>query len=262
MSQIAADALRLPIDRIRLFHGSTTLVNEGFGSFHSRATVLGGSSILLAAKALLELIRKEGARRLGCRPETMSISDGIVQFNENSIDLSEFAGLSVERQFHNKKLTYSYGAHAAHVAVDPGTGHVDILDYVTVEDVGRVVNPATLHGQVLGAVVQGLGSTFLEHLQYDDRGQLLTGSLADYLLPSATDYPFIRSVSLGVRPCPNNPLGVKGAGEGGLIAVGGVVSNAIAAALHSLCVKPCHLPLSPPRLWLLIRQARAAGQSH
>ena len=125
-----------------------------------------------------------------------------------------------------------------------------------------VINPATLHGQVLGSVVQGLGSTFLEHLQYDDKGQLLTGSLADYLLPTASDYPCIRSVSLGLRPCPNNPLGARGAGEGGLIAVGGVISNAIAAALRSLSVQPCDLPLSPPRLWQLIEQARAARRSH
>jgi carbon-monoxide dehydrogenase large subunit len=262
MSQIAADALGLPIDRIRLLHGSTTLVKEGFGSFHSRATVLGGSAIVLAAQALLELVRNEAATRLGCAPKAISIADGMVRFNEQSIHLADFAGLSVERQFHNKKLTYSYGAHAAHVAVDPRTGRVDILDYVTVEDVGRVINPATLHGQIVGSVVQGLGSTFLEHLHYDEKAQLLTGSLADYLLPTATDYPHIRSVSLGLRPCPNNPLGAKGAGEGGLIAVGGVISNAIAAALRSLCVQPCDLPLSPPRLWQLIEQARAAPQRH
>jgi carbon-monoxide dehydrogenase large subunit len=108
---------------------------------------------------------------------------------------------------------------------------------------------------VLGALVQGLGSVFLEELRYDENAQLLTGSLADYLLPTATDFPRLRSVSLGLRPCPNNPLGAKGAGEGGLIAVGGVVANAIAAALRTLSVQPRDLPLSPPRLWSLIEQA-------
>ena len=87
------------------------------------------------------------------------------------------------------KYSYAYGAHAAHVAVDPRTGHVDVLDYVASEDVGRMINPLTLHGQVIGAIVQGLGGTFLEHFIYDDQGQLLTGSFADYLLPLATDYP-------------------------------------------------------------------------
>src|SRR5207248_11687648 len=129
------------------------------GSYHSRATVMGGSAILLAAQALLDVVRAQAAARLGGRPDEVSISDGIVCVGDKRLHLSDFAALSVERQFINRKLTYSYGAHAAHVAVDPGSGHVEILDYVTVEDVGRVVNPATLQGQVLGAVVQGLGST-------------------------------------------------------------------------------------------------------
>jgi len=256
LSQIAGDALGLPMDRVRLLHGSTTLVREGFGSFHSRSTVMGGSAILVAAEALLQEVRKVAAQRLGCAPDEVQISDGVASHGSARVDFAALAGLSVERTFQNKKHTYSYGTHAAHVAVDPGTGHVEILDYVTVEDVGRVINPATLHGQVIGSVVQGLGSVFLEHLQYDENGQLLTGSLADYLLPTATDFPHIRGISLGLRPCPNNPLGAKGAGEGGLIAVGGVVSNAIAAALRSLSVQPRDLPLSPPRLWRLIEDAR------
>ncbi len=262
MSQIAADALSLPIERIRLLHGSTTLLSDGVGSYHSRATVMGGSAILLAAETLLGLVRTEAAMRLGCQPSDISFSDGTARLAGQSLALSDFAGLSVEKTFINTKLTYSYGAHAAHVAVDPGSGHVEVLDYVTVEDVGRVINPATLHGQVLGAVVQGLGSTFLEHLQYDEHGQLLTGSLADYLLPTATDFPRIRSVSLGLRRCPNNPLGAKGAGEGGLIAVGGVIANSVAAALRSFSVEPCDLPLTPPRVWRLIERSRAARHSH
>jgi carbon-monoxide dehydrogenase large subunit len=256
LSQIAGDTLGLPMDRVCLLHGSTTLVREGFGSFHSRSTVMGGSAILVAAEALLQEVRKVAAQRLGCAPDEVHISDGVASHGSMRIDFAAFAGLSVERTFQNKKHTYSYGTHAAHVAVDPGTGHVEILDYVTVEDVGRIINPATLHGQVIGAVVQGLGSVFLEHLQYDENGQLLTGSLADYLLPTATDFLHIRGISLGLRPCPNNPLGAKGAGEGGLIAVGGVISNAIAAALRSLSVQPRDLPLSPPRLWRLIEDAR------
>lgn len=262
MSQIAADALSVPIEQVRLVHGSTNLLDDGVGSFHSRATVMGGSAILLAAQALMDMVRADAAIHFGCNAAAISIAEGIVRYGSTRLELAAFAGLSVERKFINKKLTYSYGSHAAHVAVEPETGHVDVLDYVTVEDVGRVINPATLHGQVLGAVVQGLGSTFLEHLQYDENGQLLTGSLADYGLPTATDFPHIRSVSLGLRPCPNNPLGAKGAGEGGLIAVGGVICNAVAAALRTLSVEPCDLPLSPARLWRLIERARAAHPSH
>jgi aerobic carbon-monoxide dehydrogenase large subunit len=263
LSQIAADALGLPMTRIRLLHGSTNLVEEGYGSFHSRSTVMGGSAVLLAAGSLLEKIRQSAAARLGCEPSQVTVVDGCARCGDQQIALSAFAGLCVERQFVNRKLTYSYGAHAAYVAVDPGSGHVEILDYVTAEDVGRVINPATLHGQVLGAVVQGLGSTFLEHLQYDANAQLLTVSLADYLVPTAADFPRIRSISLGLRPCPNNPLGAKGAGEGGLIAVGGVICNAIAAALRDFAVEPRDLPITPARLWRLIQETpKAAASKH
>ena len=259
LGQIAADALGLPMNRVRVQHGSTTIVEEGYGSFHSRSTVMGGSAILLAARALLDEIRIAAARRLNCRPEEIELRDGFASHGAAHIDFAALAGLCVERTFQNKKHTYSYGTHAAHVAVDPRTGQVEIVDYVTVEDVGRIINPATLHGQVMGALVQGLGSVFLEHLQYDQQGQLLTGSLADYLLPTAADFPRARSISLELRRCPNNPLGAKGAGEGGLIAVGGVIGNAIAAALRSLAVEPRDLPLSPPRLWRLIQDARESS---
>jgi carbon-monoxide dehydrogenase large subunit len=141
--------------------------------------------------------------------------------------------------------------------VDPKTGRVELLDYVAVEDVGRIINPLTLHGQAVGAIVQGLGGAFLEHFVYDQDGQLLTGSFADYLLPTASDFPRIRAVALEERPSPTNPLGAKGAGEGGIIPVGGVIANAVAAALGSLGVEPRDLPLSPPRVWELIRAAQA-----
>ena len=116
----------------------------------------------------------------------------------------------------------------------PAPGASKLIDYVAVEDVGRIVNPLTLHGQCVGAVVQGLGGAFLEHFIYDDDGQLLTGSFADYLMPTASDFPQIRAVALEDKPSPLNPLGAKGAGEGGIIPVGGVVANAVAAALGSL----------------------------
>ena len=140
--------------------------------------------------------------------------------------------------FLNKKHTYTYGAHAAHVAVDPKIGHVELIDYVVVEDCGRMINPLTLRGQVIGSAVQGLGGAFMEHLAYDGDGQLLTGSLADYLIPTASDFPNIRAVVLEDYPSPINPLGAKGAGEGGIIAAGGVMANAVADALRALGAEP------------------------
>jgi aerobic carbon-monoxide dehydrogenase large subunit len=260
-AQIAADALEIPMDRIcGVFHGSTEFVREGFGSFHSRAVVMGGSAILLAAESFKEAVRAAAAKRLGCEKGEVELVEGRIAAARDgrSITFAELAaeGLSAEERFANSRHTYSYGAHAAHVAVDPGTGHVELVDYVAVEDVGRIVNPMMLGGQIVGAVVQGLGGALLEHLVYDDNGQLLTGSLADYLLPIASDFPQIRAVVMETHPSPINPLGAKGAGEGGVVPVGGVIANAVASALASLNVQPHELPLSPARIWQLIETAR------
>jgi carbon-monoxide dehydrogenase large subunit len=230
--QIAADALGLPMERLRIFHGSTTHVKDGFGAYHSRSVVMGGTAIQIAAQNLREQL---GGRAL------------------QDVDLKKVAPLSAEGTFHNHKHTYAYGTAAAHVAVDPKTGQVRLIDYVTVEDIGKIINPLTANGQAVGGVVQGLGGTLLEHLQYDENGQFLTASLADYLLPSATDFPSIRAFVTEEAPSPISPLGAKGGGEGGVVPVGGLVANAVAAALASLGVEPRDLPLSPPKVWELIR---------
>ena len=146
--------------------------------------------------------------------------------------------------------------NAAHVTVDPKLGHVELIDYVVVADCGRIINPLTVNGQTVGSVVQGLGGAMMEHLVYDEHGQLLTGSLADYLIPTASDFPSIRAVMLEHHPSPINPLGAKGAGEGGIIAAGGVMANAVANALSSLGVEPRELPLTPSRIWELAQAAR------
>ena len=250
--QIAADALELPMEQIRIFHGSTTYLHEGFGSFASRSTVMGGSAIIAAAEELKQNIRTVAALRLNCAAEEIVLAAGVATSpNGNVVSWTDLASESLRSAgtYSSTRRTYAYGAHAAHVAVDPRTGHVEVVDYVAVGDVGRIVNPKTLHGQVVGAIVQGLGSTFLEHLVYDQDGQLITGSLADYLLPTATDYPNIRVYDQEEYPSPNNPLGTKGAGEGGIIPVGGVITNAIASALGA---QPKSLPMSPSRVWDLI----------
>ena len=257
MSQIAADALEVSIERVTIYHGSTTYLAEGYGSYGSRATVMGGSAIIQTANALIEKMRAAAAERLGIPAETIAWHEGVASAPDGRrVMPAELAGLSVDGKFDNSKATYTYGTAVAHVAVDPRTGSVEVLDYIVVDDVGRIINPETLHGQVIGAAVQGLGSTFTEEIAYDEQGQLLVASLADYLVPLASDYPQVRAHSLEEHPSPNNPLGAKGAGEGGIIPVGGAVSNAVAAALSSLNVEPRVLPLTPARIWQLIQDAR------
>ena len=196
-------------------------------------------------------------------PDELRLGDGIAQASDGrSATWAELGKLSVEGVFESSRATYSYGTAAVHVAVDPRTGHVEILDYLVVDDIGRIVNPLTIHGQVIGAAVQGCGSVFGEHLAYDAQGQPMIASLADYLVPLATDYPNLRVVSLEEFPSPNNPLGVKGAGEGGIIPVGGALANAVAAALGAFGVEPRELPLSPPAVWGLIEGGKKSKNVH
>jgi carbon-monoxide dehydrogenase large subunit len=254
--QIAADALEVPMEQLRVFHGSTTYLDDGYGAYHSRSVVMGGSAILDAAENLRTAIRAAAGRYLNCAPEEVEIDDGRARGpSGRAIEWRELAPLAADGEFRNSKHTYAYGAHAALVAVDPRTGAIRVIDYVAVEDAGRIINPLTLHGQAIGAIVQGLGGTLMEHMVYDDAGQLLTASYADYLLPTATDFPVVRGLALEVHRSPINPLGAKGAGEGGTIPVGGVIANAVAAALAEFGIEPRDLPLSPSRVWQLMAEA-------
>ncbi len=257
LAQIAADALERPLEAIAgVHHGSTADVSEGFGSYHSRSTVMAGSAIVLAAAGLKAKIRAEAAARFGCDPAEVAIVEGgrIVGPRSASLAVAAVAGAGIEAEerFDNHRHTYAYGAHAAQVAVDPETGEVEIVDYVAVEDVGRIVNPVTVAGQAIGAVVQGIGGALFEDMPYDADGQPLFATLADYLLPTAAETPRIAAIMREDHPSPINPLGVKGAGEGGVIPVGGLIANAVADALGAA---PHALPLSPPAVHGLLQRA-------
>jgi carbon-monoxide dehydrogenase large subunit len=264
-AQIAADALGLALEKIRICNGSTADLSEGFGTFASRGAIKGGSAVAEGAKVFIEALLRFAAELIGRAVNDLHWQDGALVTHDGTrrFDLATLArearargrSIDVVGSFSNPDLTYSYGAHAAHVAVDGRTGAVEVLDYVAVEDVGRALNPLILHGQLIGAIVQGLGGTFLDHLVYDEQGQLLTGSLADYLVPTATDFPNVRGESFAHKAAPSNPLGVKGGGEGGIVCVAAAVANAVAAALRPLGVELTELPLSPPRVWQAIAEA-------
>jgi len=258
LGQVAADTLKLPFERVRVLHGSTTYVREGFGTFASRSMVVGGSAVMDGCNNLLAAIRAAATERLGFPNEEIEIADGDVVAGKKRASLTDFAGLEVEGSFATTTRTYSYGAHGCHVAVDPRTCHVEILDYVAIEDVGVAINPHIVHGQAIGALVQGLGGVFLDQIMYDRDAQMLNASLADYLVPLATDFSNVRAITMELRRSKTNPLGAKGAGEGGMVAVAATMANAVAAALAPLGVEVRDLPLSPARLWGLVNNGSAA----
>jgi aerobic carbon-monoxide dehydrogenase large subunit len=258
LAQVAADTLKLPFERVRILHGSTTYLREGFGTFASRSMVVGGSAVMDGCNNLMAAIRAAATERFGLPNEEVVIADGVVSAGDKRASFMDFAGLAADGTFATTIRTYSYGAHACHVAVDPRTGHVEILDYVAIEDVGRAINPHIVHGQAIGALVQGLGGVFLDQIIYDDEAQILNASLADYLVPLASDFPNVRAITMELRRSNTNPLGAKGAGEGGMVAVAATVANAVAAALAPLGIELRELPLSPACLWRLIKAAESA----
>ena len=271
-AQVCADALHLPLDRIRIICASTDELQEGFGTWHSRSAVMSGNAVRTTAQAFIDRLRALASEFFGRPNVELEWRDGHICRSDTdaTVSLEALARFATDRGEavdvtgtfdYTEAKPFSYGTHAAHVAVDPRTGAVELVDFIAIEDIGRVLNPLVVHGQVLGAIVQGLGGAFLEHLRYDEDGQLLTASFADYLLPSATDFPNIRGHFMELALAPGNPLGAKGAGEGGIVAVAAAVSNAVSAALSSFNVQIRELPLSPPRIWQLIQDAGQASMN-
>ena len=270
-AQVCADVLGLPLDVVRVICASTDDLEDGGGTWHSRSAVMAGNAVRTTAEAFIERIKSVASEYFGRPNVAMEWRDGRCwrRDSEASVTPAALARFAAERgeaidvpgvfNYAGKK-PFSYGTHAAHVAVDPRTGYVKLIDFIAIEDIGRVLNPLIVHGQALGAIVQGLGGVFLEHLRYDEEGQLLTASFADYLLPTATDFPNIRGAFMELALAAGNPLGAKGAGEGGIVAVAAAVSNAVSAALSSFGVQVRDLPLSPPCVWQLIRDAHAKSQ--
>ena len=264
-AQVCADELQIVHDRIRVICASTDELEEGFGTWHSRSAVMSGNAVRTTAHAFVDRLRSVASDYFGRPNVAIDWQGGLFHRSDDTeacVDLATLAAFSAARGEtvdvtgtfdYTGAKPFSYGTHAAHVAVDPRTGRVELIDFIAIEDIGRVLNPLIVHGQALGAIMQGLGGTFMEHLRYDEDGQLLTASLADYLLPTAADFPAIRGKFMELALAPGNPLGAKGAGEGGIVAVAAAVTNAVSAALSSFGVQVLSLPISPPSIWRLIR---------
>lgn len=269
LTQLAADALGVALERVILHAASTENLEEGFGTFASRGAIKGGNAVVAGVKDLIEQLLLFGVQISGLERDDLQWAEGSVRSRDGTMTLSlgEIAaragaqGKSIQGRgnYSGQDTTFSYGTHAAHVAVDPRTGMVQVLDYYGSEDIGQVINPMVAHGQLIGGIAQGLGGVFLDQLVYDENGQLLTATLADYLVPTATDFPVIRGRSYGDKRAATNPLGIKGAGEGGIVGVAAAIANAVAAALRPLSVEIRALPLSPMRVWQAIMDAKGSA---
>ncbi|MGX9426910.1 MULTISPECIES: xanthine dehydrogenase family protein molybdopterin-binding subunit [Bradyrhizobium] len=264
LAQICAETLQVPIERIRVIHGQTDRIEIGFGAFASRVTVMAGSAVKIAAEALRATALEVAARLLQTTPQALRLSNGMIETVNGSASLplgdvaahlEETGGLTGEGRFASSHMTYPYGIHAAQVRVDPATCAVTIERYVVAYDVGRAVNPMLIEGQIVGGVAQGVGGAFLEEFVYDENGQPLAASFADYLMPTCHEVPEVEVLLREDAPSPLNPLGVKGAGEGGINAAGAALAGAIDAAIQ----KPgavAQLPITPGRLHAILRGGR------
>jgi len=270
LSQIAADALGVPLEDVHILYGDTDGPYSGLASVASRTTAVTGAAILQACEPLMEKLKLIAGNRLEASPDDIEIRAGLVTVSGvpgKSVPLREIAraayfrgpdlpagvppGLSHEAVYDPPAVPFAYGTHACLVEVDPETGFVEILKFIVIHDCGRMVNPALVEAQIHGGVVQGLGGALMEELPYNENGQLLATNFTDYHLPRAAGIPEIQ-VKHMETPAPNLPGGFKGAGEGGAIPSPAVITNAVADALAPFGVVITSTPLTPARVWDLV----------
>ena len=273
-SQIVADALGVPFEDVRVLHGDTQVSPRGMDTYGSRSLVVGGMAVLSACDKVVAKAKVIASRMLEVPPEEVEFSGGVFQAkgSEGSgktiqeIALATFAAhdlpdgvepsLDCDATFDPQNFSFPHGTHLCATEVDTETGQVKIRSYVAVDDVGRVVNPTIVEGQVHGGIAQGVAQALYEEAVYDADGNLLTTTMADYLLPSAADLPaFVTDRT--ETPSTTNPLGVKGVGEAGTIASTPAVVNAVVDALRPAGVRDVTMPCSPERVWRAIQEGTA-----
>ncbi|MDO8478300.1 MAG: xanthine dehydrogenase family protein molybdopterin-binding subunit [Candidatus Rokubacteria bacterium] len=275
VAQVVASELGVPFQSVTVILGDTDATPFGFGAFASRQAVIGGGAAIRAARAVRDKAIRIAAHLLEVAPEDLDVAGGevIVKGVPNrAIPLAEVArvaylethrlpsgvepGLEATRFYDPIRGTFAAGSQGAVVEVDPETGILVIHRYVCVEDTGRMINPLIVEGQVQGAIAQGIGGALSEHVIYDSAGQLLTGTLMEYALPTAATVP---PLELGhIEEPADNLAGVRGVGEGGTLGPAAVLANAVADALAPLGIEPNELPLTPARVWALCASRRPA----
>ncbi|HYT78040.1 MAG TPA: xanthine dehydrogenase family protein molybdopterin-binding subunit [Actinomycetota bacterium] len=275
-AQIAADDLGVPFEDIEVVFGDTELAPWGMDTYGSRSLAVGGVAVHRAAQKIVEKARKIAAHELEVSEEDLDYEDGKFMVKgapDKAKTIPELAfsawtahdlpdgiepGLNALAVYDPQNFVFPYGAHICAVEVDTETGGVDVLRYVAVDDVGTIINPQIVDGQVVGGVIQGIAEALFEEATYDENGQLLTSSMTNYLVPAAPDVPEV-IVGRHVTPSTTNELGVKGVGETGTIASPPAVVNAVIDALSHLGVTDIERPMTPERVWRTIQQAKGGG---
>lgn len=279
LAQVAYEILGVDFDRIKVIQGDTLLTPFSTGTWGSRSIVMAGGAVARASRAVADRAGRIGAHLLQADPSEVSVAGGQVVAGSASVSLREVArawylqpqnlppdvdagGLEVTAGYRPERDsgTFSYASHAAVVAVDPATGLLEILDYVVVEDGGRLVNPMVVDGQVCGGTAQGIGTCVYEAVPFDAHGQPLVSTLLDYLLPGATEVPDIRVLHMET-PSPYTEFGLKGIGEGGAVGPPAAIVSAVNDALRPLGAEVHDLPLTPERILLAIDDAAAQGRA-
>jgi carbon-monoxide dehydrogenase large subunit len=275
-AQVVADRLGVAIDQVEIVHGDTDAVPFGMGTYGSRSLAVGGSAIVKAIDKVIAKGRKIAAFTLEAAEDDIEFKDGAfgVVGTDKRVPFAQVAlsayvphhypldelepGLDEQAFYDPKNFTFPFGCHVCEVEVDPASGVVSIERYTAIDDVGNIINPMIVEGQIHGGVCHGIGQALLEHAVYDEAtGQLLTGSFADYAFPRADRLPSFQ-VSHSVTPCPHNPLGVKGCGEAGAIAAPAAVINAVVDALAEYGITHIDMPATPERVWRAIYTAQPA----
>jgi carbon-monoxide dehydrogenase large subunit len=265
LAQVAHQELGIPVEDVIVRHGDSSVSPYGMGTFASRSMTMSGGAVSAACVILAEKIARIGAHLLQAPKEMVTLAEGRVHFGEQSVsfrDIAQAAFLHPERlpvgedpaleanavyQPGRSTGAFSYATHACTVAVDRGTGQVEILDYVVCHDCGTMVNPMIVEAQVVGGVAQGLGTALYEEIPYDENGQPLASTFLDYMIPGFTEVPDVRVLHMET-PSPHTRFGIKGMGEGGAIAPPAVVVNAINDALRPLSVEITETPATPERV--------------
>jgi len=275
-SQIASDALGVPFEDIEVVHSDTRVAPQGMDTYGSRSLVVGGVAIHLACEKVVDKARRVAAHLLEASEDDVEFADGTFSVKGSpeaslpiqQVALATFAShnfpegmeptLNSDYVLDPENFSFPHGTHLCAVEVDTETGFTSIRKYVAVDDVGNVVNPLIVEGQVHGGIAQGVAQALYEEAVYDADGNLTTGSLVDYYVPSAADLPRW-TTDRTETPATSNPLGVKGVGEAGTIASTPAVVNAVVDALRPYGINDVRMPCSPERVWRALQQARGGA---